>query len=212
MSYTENAMIAELAQGFGTGCGLIIAIGAQNAYVLTQSIKREHHLAIALVCSLCDAVLISAGVAGLGALIANSPVLRMVAGWGGAAFLTWYGINSFRSALRGQSGLRTENGTSRNLKAAVVFTLALTLLNPHVYVDTLVLLGGISAQFEGQGRYVFGVGAILASFFWFFSLSLGGRLLAPVLSSPKAWRIMDGIIGCIMFSIAAGLIAHTMGQ
>ncbi len=205
-------MFAELAQGFGTGCGLIIAIGAQNAYVLTQSIKREHHLAIALICSLCDAVLISAGVAGLGAIIANSEMLRTLAGWGGAAFLFWYGINSFRSALNGQSGLQAENGTARPLRAAVAFTLAVTLLNPHVYVDTVVLLGGISAQFAGQERYVFGAGAILASFVWFFSLSLGGRLLAPVLSSPRAWRFMDTAIGCIMWLVAAGLIFHTMRQ
>lgn len=205
-------MIAELAQGFGTGCGLIIAIGAQNAYVLTQGIKREHHLTIALICSLCDAVLISAGVAGLGAVITNSAILRNLAGWGGAAFLYWYGFSSFRSALRGQEGLQTQKETARSFKAAVSLTLAVTLLNPHVYVDTVVLLGSISTRFAGQERYMFGAGAIMASFVWFFSLCLGGRLLAPVLSSPRAWRIMDTAIGCIMWFVGTGLLLHTLRQ
>lgn len=193
-------------EGLGTGGSLIVAIGAQNAFVLTQGIRRQHHMIIALICSLIDATLITAGVAGLGAAIAASPTLRMLAAWGGAAFLVWYGTNSFISAYRGQGQLQADDGATRTLKASIAFTLAVSLLNPHVYIDTVILLGGISAQLPESERYLFGAGACCASVLWFFSLSLGGQAIAPVMQSRRAWQIADTIIGLIMWTAAWGLI------
>lgn len=203
-------MLMPFFQGFGVGGGLIVAIGAQNAFVLTQSVRRNHAWAVALLCSLCDALLIGAGVAGMGAAVAASPLLGRVAAWAGAAFLFWYGLGALRSALRGG---RLDVGAQgpAGLGATLAATLAVTLLNPHVYLDTVVMLGSLSGQFPGPGRYVFGAGAACASLSWFLGLGLGGRLLAPVFTRPAAWRALDALVCATMWGIGAGLLRGALG-
>lgn len=198
-------MIIPYLQGLGTGAGLIVAIGAQNAFVLSQSIRKNHHLTICLVCSLCDAVLITLGVLGTGELIASNPALLRPAAWGGAAFLLWYGFGSFRSAVKG--GRLDENKTTETeIRSLVMLTLAITLLNPHVYLDTVVMLGSMSGQYAGDGRYAFGLGAVSASFIWFYTLGLGGQALAPLFQRPGTWRVLDTFIGVTMWTIAISLV------
>lgn len=193
--------------GFLLGLSLIVAIGAQNAYILRQGLLRQHVFILCLICALSDALLIAAGVAGLGTLIAKSPSLITVVTVGGAAFLFWYGLSAFRRAMH-PDGLRAGNGGAVSLKAAVGTCLALTFLNPHVYLDTVVLVGSLSARFEGQARLAYGLGAITASFVWFFSLGYGARLLQPFFAKPSAWRILDCIIGIIMWAIAFSLLSR----
>jgi L-lysine exporter family protein LysE/ArgO len=190
--------------GFATSAGLIIAIGAQNAFVLSQGVRREHHWPIAALCSFIDAVLITLGIAGMGVLIAQSEVILQLITWGGALFLFWYGANALRSALRDEVLDLSENQFS-GLRSALLATLALSLLNPHVYLDTLVLLGGIGGQYPEYDRYWFGAGAALFSFLWFFSLSLGARWLAPLFRRPVSWRVLDGLV-CLMMWTLAGLL------
>ena len=201
-------MIVPFIQGFGMGGGLIVAIGAQNAFVLSQGVRRSHTLIIPLICSLCDSILIMAGVAGVGTMVAANPLLMRIAAWGGAAFLFWYGLGAFRSALRGGK-LESNDEPVRSLRSAVLTTLGLTLLNPHVYLDTIILLGSLSGQFAGNGRFVFGAGAMTASFIWFFSLSMGGRILAPLFRKRAAWQILDGIVCATMWFIAFSLLSDT---
>lgn len=187
------------------GGGLIIAIGAQNAFVLTQGVRRNHHYAVAALCSLCDAILITLGVTGVGTMVASNPQLATFAAWGGAAFLLWYGLGAFRSALRGGSLEQTESG-AQTLRRTLMLTLAVTLLNPHVYIDTIVLMGSVSGQFAAADRYTFGFGAITASLLWFFTLSLGGQMLAPIFRKDLTWRLLDTAVGITMWTIAASLI------
>lgn len=191
-------------QGLGVSGGLIVAIGAQNAFVLSQGVRKNHHMLIALMCSMCDALLITIGISGVGTVIASSPRLAAAGAWGGAAFLFWYGFKAFQSARRGNTLNAEEKKCS--LRSAVVTTMAVTWLNPHCYIDTLLLIGSIGGQFNGEGRLYFGIGAAAASFVWFFSLSLFGQMLAPVFKSPAAWRILDTLIGIIMCSIGLSLI------
>ena len=200
-------MLVQFAQGFGMGGGLIVAIGAQNAYVLSQAVRKNYLLVIPLICILCDAVLIAAGVSGVGAAVAANPQLAGLVTWGGAAFLFWYGARAFRSALKGGS-LEADKAAAPTLKAAVLATLAVTLLNPHVYLDTVILLGSVSGQYNQAGRILFGAGAITASILWFFSLSFGGRMLAPLFRQPLAWRILDGLVCAVMWTIALSLILN----
>lgn len=202
-------MTTAYIQGLSMGGGLIIAIGAQNAFVLTQGVRRNHALAVALVCIACDMVLITLGVTGVGAVVASSPVLTLAAAWGGAAFLGWYGLGAFRSAWRG--GLMEADAESgETLRRTLLLTLAVTLLNPHVYLDTVVLMGSVSGRFPAPDRYGFGLGAATASTIWFLGLSLGGRLLAPVFSRPVTWRVLDVAVGLTMWTIAATLIRSTV--
>jgi L-lysine exporter family protein LysE/ArgO len=197
-------------KGFGLGAGLIIAIGAQNAYVLRQGIRREHILLISTICFMCDATLISIGAAGFGYLVSSVPSLDRIAAWGGAAFLAAYGVRAFYSALRpgsldaGPDGREAQRAGSAWAAAGV--TLALSLLNPHVYLDTVVLLGSIAGQFHGVQRMWFAVGAVIASAVWFYGLGLGARWLAPLFRKPVAWRVLDLLIGCVMWAIAASLV------
>jgi len=197
-------------KGFGLGAGLIIAIGAQNAYVLRQGIRREQILLISTICFLCDATLISIGAAGFGYLVSSVPSLDRIAAWGGAAFLAAYGVRAFYSALRpgsldaGPDGREAPRAGSAWAAAGV--TLALSLLNPHVYLDTVVLLGSIAGQFQGVQRMWFAVGAVIASAVWFYGLGLGARWLAPLFRKPVAWRVLDLLIGCVMWAIAASLV------
>lgn len=195
-------------QGFGMGGGLIVAIGAQNAFVLTQGVRKNHHLAVAALCILCDGILIALGVTGTGSMVATNPKLAAAAAWGGAAFLTWYGFNAFVSALRGGS-LDTEGESGKTLGHTLMLTLAVTLLNPHVYLDTVVLMGSVSGQFVTPDRYIFGMGAFTASTLWFIGLGLGGQLLAPLFKRETTWKILDGLVCLTMWSIAASLIWST---
>lgn len=202
-------MIVSYMEGFGIGAGLIIAIGAQNAFVLSQSVRRNHPLLIAMICALCDAVLITLGVTGVGAAVAASPVLGRVAAWGGAVFLFWCGFGAFRSMLRGGS-LQADVAAETSIRAVVLATLAVTLLNPHVYLDTVVTLGGISGRLPEAERYVFGAGAATASVVWFLTLSLGGRALAPVFTRPTAWRVLDGAVCATMWVIGLALLREAV--
>ncbi|RWU02598.1 LysE/ArgO family amino acid transporter [Pseudodesulfovibrio sp. S3] len=192
-------------QGFGMGGGLIVAIGAQNAFVLTQGVRRNHHLAVAALCILCDGLLIGLGVTGVGTLVATNPTLGLFAAWGGAAFLAWYGFTALRAAVRGGS-MDAQGNAGKGLKHTLMLTLAVTLLNPHVYLDTIVLMGSISGQFPTPARYVFGLGAFAASTAWFLCLSLGGQILAPLFRREITWRILDGAVCLTMWTIAASLV------
>lgn len=203
---------AVFIQGFLTCAALIIAIGAQNAFVLRQGLRREHPFAVALCCALSDALLVSLGVAGVGALVQKTPVLLGIAQYGGAAFLLVYGLFAARRALWGPdqflptSGEQATSTKGSSLKRALLACLAFTYLNPHCYLDTVVLMGAISSQFTPAERPWFGVGAVSASFVWFFSLAYGARLLAPLFAKPIAWRVLDGVIAIVMWVIAGGLL------
>ncbi len=198
-------MLLTFLKGFGAGSGLIIAIGAQNAFVLSHGVRKNHYIIIPLICAFCDALLIALGVTGVGTAIASSKTLSLAAGIGGAAFLFVYGIGSFKSAIKGGT-LSTDQKASSSFKTAVFTTLAVTLFNPHVYLDTVILLGSISSQFKQPGHIFFGAGAILASFLWFFSLSFGGKMLAPLFTKQLSWRILDTIVGIVMWMIALSII------
>ncbi len=194
--------------GMATGAGLIIAIGAQNAFVLAQGIRKQHRFVVALVCSLCDAFLISCGVAGMGTLIEQSPRLLGFASGLGALFLFVYGLKSLFSACKGDQELAQAVVRVAGRKQVILTTLAITLLNPHVYLDTVVLLGGISATYESAGRMLFGAGAATMSFLWFFALAYGSALLAPLFEKSITWRILNGAIALIMWSISYKLLAY----
>ncbi len=202
-----------LIQGFGLGASLIIAIGAQNAFVLRQGLKRQHVFATASICTLCDVVLIALGVGGLGTLIAAVPVLTIIATWGGAAFLLYYGFRSFRSALK-PSTLDADNSSRQatHLRDTILAALAISLLNPHVYLDTVVLVGSVGAHYPAQERLEFALGAMLASLIWFFGLAYGAGRLAPLFRRPIAWRILDAVVCCIMWTIAASLIWNAVSH
>ncbi len=192
-------------QGFLLGASLIVAIGAQNAFVLRQGLVRQHVLPIASSCFLSDALLIGAGVAGLGSVIQAMPDTLRVISLVGAAFLAVYGALALKRALH-PAALLAGGGQVLSLKAAVATCLALTFLNPHVYLDTVVLLGGLSGRFEGMARLAYGVGAAVASCVWFYGLGFGSRLLAPLFARPAAWRVLDTAIALVMWSIAASLV------
>jgi L-lysine exporter family protein LysE/ArgO len=205
----NSSFFAPALAGFLVGGGLIVAIGAQNAFVLRQGLARRHVFPVALFCSLSDAALILLGVGGLGALVIASPALLKVATWGGAAFLIAYGAFAFRRALS-PSAMQMAASASASLSAALAACAAFTFLNPHVWLDTVVLVGSISATHGAQGRWIFGFGAALASFCWFFSLAYGARLLDPLFANPRAWRILDVIIGGVMWAIAATLLMRPL--
>ncbi|MGR3757715.1 MAG: LysE/ArgO family amino acid transporter [Tranquillimonas sp.] len=190
--------------GFALGLSLILAIGAQNAYVLRQGLRRSHVLAVCLTCALSDAILITAGVAGFGWLVQSAPWLEPAMRWLGAAFLLVYGAMSFRAALT-PGRLVAAEGKVVGLRGAILTALALTWLNPHVYLDTVVLLGSVASGWDGQ-RIAFALGATTASFVFFFSLGYGARALAPLFARPAAWRVLDALVGGTMWAIAAGLV------
>lgn len=191
--------------GFFLGASLIIAIGAQNAFILRQGLLRSHVFILCLICALSDAVLIAAGIGGLGTLVSHSPMLIMVVTLGGAVFLGSYAFLAFRRALH-PHGMKAESSNGLTLKAAIATCLAFTFLNPHVYLDTVVLLGSLSAAYEGSARIAYGVGAALASFVWFFALGYGARLLQPIFARPAAWRVLDVVIGIVMSLLALSLL------
>ncbi|MFU0503402.1 LysE/ArgO family amino acid transporter [Pseudaminobacter sp. NGMCC 1.201702] len=200
-------MLPASLSGFFLGASLIIAIGAQNAFILRQGLLRQHVFVLCLICALSDALLIAAGVAGLGTLIAQSPLLIAVVTAGGGLFLLAYAAIAFRRALTPHALKAADRGEG-NLKAAVIACLAFTFLNPHVYLDTVLLLGSLSARYEGTARLAYGAGAALASFVWFFSLGYGARLLQPIFARPAAWRVLDAVIGLVMVAIGLSLLSR----
>lgn len=189
--------------GLGTALSLIMAIGAQNAFVLKQGLLRSHVLAVILFCACSDAVLIILGVTGMAAIAELAPWLIEVMRWGGVAFLLLYGARSFRAAMQGGEAL-TPQGEKRSLKATLAVIAALTWLNPHVWLDTVMLLGSISAQWPSP--LLFGAGAVTGSFVFFFALGYGARLLAPVFARPRAWQWLEVGVGIVMWGIALRLI------
>lgn len=189
--------------GLGTGLSLIVAIGAQNAFVLRQGLLRQHVFALCLFCALSDAILVTFGVFGAGILSQVAPWFTEVMRWGGAAFLIWYGLRAARSALRGGESLRAA-GQAQSFWATMATAAAITWANPHVYLDTVVLLGAVSADFAD--KRAFAGGAITGSFLFFFALGYGSRLLAPIFARPRAWQVLDLIIAIVMWSIALSLI------
>ena len=198
-------MLLMFAQGFIMSGGLIVAIGAQNAYVLSHGIRRSHLLLIPLICSVCDITLIVLGLAGTGAIITAHPQFGRWAAWGGALFLFWYGLRAFRSAVRGGT-LEPEKAQDSSLNTVIGTTLAVSLLNPHALLDTFVLLGSAGGNIAGPGRFWFGMGAVTASVIWFFSLSFGGKILAPVFRRPVSWRVLDSTVGVSRWTIAFFLV------
>lgn len=188
--------------GLFIGAGLIIAIGAQNAFVLGQSLKREHHYSAALLCMFCDALLIMAGTFGLAALLADSTPAMQLARWGGVAFLVGYAALALRRALSPQA-LRANQQPERSHRSVLLTTLAVTLLNPHVYLDTVVLIGAIGAQ--QSSPVLFATGAVSASVLWFSALALAGARLSPWLSRPATWRVIDGAVAVMMLIVAWSL-------
>lgn len=190
--------------GLLVSLGLIMAIGTQNAYVLAQSLRREHHLSVALLCIVCDALLVAAGVFGLANVLAHNPTLLAVARWGGVVFLLWYGAMALRRALSPQSLANGDTHGQRSRRAVLLTALAVTLLNPHVYLDTVLLIGALGAQQTVPGAYV--AGAASASVLWFSTLAIGAAWLAPWLARPATWRLLDLMVAVMMFSVAVQLI------
>ncbi len=198
-------MLTPFFTGFLLGASLIIAIGAQNAFILRQGLLRQHVFILCLICAASDALLIALGVAGVGTFVKTSPVLLTAIRVGGAAFLFGYAVLSLRRAMSPKS-MDTRKGSGTSLKAAIATCLAFTFLNPHVYLDTVLLVGGLSANFEGAGQYVYGIGAMLASFVWFFGLGYGARLLVPFFENPRAWQFLDLGIALVMAAIGLSLV------
>ncbi|AUG28847.1 MULTISPECIES: LysE/ArgO family amino acid transporter [Microbacterium] len=205
-------MLPTVLAGFGLGLSLIVAIGAQNLFVLRQGIRRERVVAVALVCALSDAVLIAVGVSGVGAILHAVPWLIDAVRWAGALFLGGYGLLAARRALRpSDAALQVSDEGPRDAERAprlapiVLTCLALTWLNPHVYLDTVFLLGSV-ANTHGADRWWFAAGAAAASVLWFFSLALGARHLGRRLATPRSWRIVDGVIAVVMIALAVSLV------
>lgn len=196
-------MMTDAIAGFALGFSLILAVGAQNAFVLRQGLLKSHVFAVCLICLVSDLLLIVAGVAGFGALAEAVPGLELGMRLFGAAFLIWYGVRTLIAACKGGQHMETGQAAG-SLKAAVLTCLALTWLNPHVYLDTVVLLGAVSAQYEN--KVAFAGGATLASFLYFFALGYGARLLAPFFAKPRSWQVLDMIVGLTMLAIAAKLL------
>jgi L-lysine exporter family protein LysE/ArgO len=199
-------MLTATLTGFGTGFSLILAIGAQNAFVLRQGLIRAHVFWVCLICALSDAALIAVGVTGITSIGTTIPWAIGALTWGGAAFLAVYGALSLGRAFR-PGTLRAADAAGASLGSALVTCLALTWLNPHVYLDTLGLIGAVSTGFPGvPGKLAYGIGAVVASFVFFFGLGYGARLLAPVFARPRAWAVLDIMIALVMWSIALTLI------
>ncbi len=198
--------ILAAVQGFALGASLIIAIGAQNAFVLRQGLKRQGVLPVTTICFLCDAGLIALGAGGFASLIAAVPGLPAAAAWGGAVFLIGYGARAFHAALE-PGGLKAgDENAAAGAWALAGAALAVSLLNPHVYLDTVILLGSVAAQYPGPQRVAFALGATGASAVWFYGLGYGAARLAPLFARPASWRLLDLAIGAIMWAIAGTLV------
>lgn len=192
-----------LIPGFLTGLSLIVAIGAQNAFVIRQGLLRQHILLVVVICAISDAVLIFLGTGGLGTLIQGKPSLLELIRWFGVAYLTWFGIRSFRSAFKSQS-LKADEGAAISKRKIVTTCIALTFLNPHVYLDTVILLGSVANQFD-DNRWFFAIGGATASLVWFTAIGYGAKSASKFMSEPIFWKILDSIIATVMFTIAITL-------
>jgi L-lysine exporter family protein LysE/ArgO len=199
------AYLFPFLRGLGLGASLIVAIGAQNAFVLRQGLRREQAVLVAAICICCDAALIAAGALGVGGVVARWPLLARLASLGGAAFLLHYGFRAFRSAQH-PSSLDT-SAAALPRSGVIASTLSVSLLNPHVYLDTVVLVGGLAAQYAALPRALFAAGAVTASCVWFFGLALGAAHLTPLFKRPRAWQVLDCLIGVVMWIIALSLLA-----
>ncbi|MDT0408713.1 MULTISPECIES: LysE/ArgO family amino acid transporter [Streptomyces] len=209
----NNGILTATLAGFGTGMSLIVAIGAQNAFVLRQGARRQAVLAVVGICAASDAVLIALGVAGLGAVVTAWPVALTAVGLAGGGFLLCYGALAARRALRpaGEQALTARGAAVGSVRTAVLTSLALTWLNPHVYLDTVLLLGSVASD-RGSLRWVFGLGAMLASLVWFAGLGYGARLLGSVLARPGAWRLLDGVVAATMLVMGGSLLIRTLAS
>lgn len=208
-------VILPVLVGLGSGLSLIVAIGAQNAFVLRQGIRREHVLPVVLICGLTDALLEFLGVAGIGLVVRRAPVLLEVVRWGGVAFLLWYAWSAARRAMRpealvAEGGPATGSGRG-SLRRTILACLAITYLNPHVYLDTMVLMGSIGNAQGDPERWWFVLGGALASLAWFFLLGYGARLLTRFFATPRSWRILDWLVALVMVVIAARLAFGGIG-
>ncbi|MFD0367250.1 LysE/ArgO family amino acid transporter [Streptomyces sp. NPDC059071] len=204
-----SSTIAAVIAGFGTGLSLIVAIGAQNAFVLRQGARGHAVLAVVAICAVSDAVLIALGVAGVGAVVTAWPAALTAVGLAGGAFLLCYGFLAARRVLRPdpEASLKAGDGPgARSARRAVLTCLAMTWLNPHVYLDTVLLLGSLASD-RGDLRWAFGAGAAMASLSWFAALGFGARLLSGVLSRPRAWRVLDGLVAATMLAMGGMLVA-----
>lgn len=203
-------MFAPFLSGFLLSAALIMAIGAQNLFVLRQGLKREHVGPVVLFCGSADALLILAGVAGVGAFLAAAPQLTLFLTIGGAAFLGWYGLKALRRMAAPETMAVASNG-SISLGGAIAATAGFTFLNPHVYLDTVLLMGAAGSAQPAALRPIFVAGAVSASFTWFAALGYGARLLVPLFARPMAWRVLDAIVGITMLSLATSLLMRTFG-
>lgn len=203
-------LLAAAAAGFVAGAGLIVAIGAQNAFVLRQGLLRCNVGLVVAICSLGDIVLVFCGVAGVGALVQTWPGLMQALRFGGAAFLAAYGLMAVRRSWCGTGLLAPRSGGESGRRRVALACLAFTFLNPHVYLDTMVLLGSLSTRYEDTMRWAFAVGACSASLAWFSALGYGARLLLPVFRSASAWRVLDGLVAVFMLSLCLLLLSHPL--
>lgn len=195
-------MIA-LFTGLLTGLSLIIAIGAQNAFVIKQGLKREHVLLVVIICAASDALLIFLGTGGLGSLLQRHETLLELVRWFGVGYLTWFGLRSLRSVFQNRF-LETDQQTAPSRKSVALTCMGFTFLNPHVYLDTVIFLGSLANQF-GENRWFFASGGALASIIWFTAIGFGAKAASQYMSKPIFWKVLDGVIACIMFALAAAL-------
>jgi len=208
MKKMHSTALTAFLEGIGTGAGLVAAIGAQGTFVLKQGILQNHVFLTAFLCTLIDILLIMVGIGGVGSLLTASPALLTLSKWGGAAFLGYYGLRSFKAIFKPHSLHISASSIKPSLKATLMTILVTSFLNPHTYLDTVVLLGSIGAQFPGETRPFFGMGAMLISFLWFFGISYGARYLTPLFQHPLSWKLLDLGIGLIMWGIAIFLIVE----
>ena len=204
-------MLSAFLTGFILGFSLILAIGAQNSFVLRQGLIGRHVFTVAVFCSLADALLISIGVAGISIFLNN--YIDLFSDWLfgiSAIWLTVYGLMRLRDAVKGESALVIESASTNGLISTLSFLVVLTFANPHVYLDTVILIGSVSQQFPGKTKLAYATGAALASFVFFFSLAYGAKLLSPIMQKPIAWRVLDGFIAFVMFSLAIKMV-HSVG-
>ena len=203
-------MISEILRGALISASLIIAIGAQNLFVLKQGLLRNHIFYVSGICFICDFVLMSIGILGVGTFISNNPFITNILAILGALFLIWYGFKAFKSAIKGTSSMQVQSQDSNNnsLVKVILATLAITLLNPHVYLDTVVIVGGIAGTLNSEQKMAFLIGAVCVSFIWFFSIGYGARLLTPLFKQKRIWVVLDCLVGLVMFYIAYRLILY----
>jgi len=210
-------MFGSVLEGFLLSIGLIMAVGPQNAYVLRQGLRHKHVAAVATTCFLSDALLISLGVYGVGQIIKESATLSFWLGWGGVAFLLWFAGKSIRSALKPEvitdDSMHEAAGAAagKGVTTAILHALAFTFLNPWVYIDTMVLIGGVSVKYDEVTRSAFLLGAVMGSAVWFYSLGFGAKKAAPLFRRTVTWRVLDSIIACVMIGVAITLVQYQLG-